>query len=66
MTNSPPLEEKKPWYKNLFLWYFIIGAVTLTLIRPLLRREPRRPRSRAGWLPSNSSIKMVSHLPSMT
>jgi protein SCO1/2 len=43
MTDSTPIEDKKPWYKNLFLWYFIIGAVTLTLIRPLLRREPPPP-----------------------
>ena len=40
MNTNP---DKKPWYKNLFLWYFIIGAVTLTLIRPLLRREPPAP-----------------------
>jgi protein SCO1/2 len=35
--------SKKPWYKNLFLWYFLIGAITLTLMRPLLRREPPPP-----------------------
>ena len=38
-----PSDGKKPWYKNLFFWYFIIGAVSLTLIRPLLRREPEPP-----------------------
>lgn len=38
-----PDQSKKPWYKNLFLWYFVIGAVTLTLMRPLLRREPPPP-----------------------
>jgi len=36
-------EEKKPWYKNLFLWYFVIGVVSLTAIRPFLRREPPPP-----------------------
>ncbi len=36
-------EEKKPWYKNIFLWYFVIGVVTLTALRPFLRREPPPP-----------------------
>jgi len=36
-------EEKKPWYKNLFFWYFVIGVVTLTALRPFLRREPPPP-----------------------
>jgi protein SCO1/2 len=36
-------EDKKPWYKNLFLWYFVIGVVTLTALRPFLRREPPPP-----------------------
>ncbi len=36
-------ENKKPWYKNLFLWYFVIGVITLTLLRPVLRREPPPP-----------------------
>lgn len=40
---TDPVSEKKPWYRNIFLWYFIIGVVTLTLIRPLLRREPPPP-----------------------
>jgi len=38
-----PSEDKKPWYKNLFLWYFIIGVITLTALRPFLRREPPPP-----------------------
>jgi protein SCO1/2 len=36
-------EDKKPWYKSLFLWYFVIGVVTLTALRPFLRREPPPP-----------------------
>jgi len=36
-------EDKKPWYKNLFFWYFVIGVVTLTALRPFLRREPPAP-----------------------
>ena len=46
-----PSPEKKPWYKNIFLWYFIIGVVSLTLIRPLLRREPPPPPV-VGQLPA--------------
>ncbi len=36
-------KDKKPWYKNLFRWYFVIGVVTLTLLRPFLRHEPPPP-----------------------
>ena len=36
-------EDRKPWYKNLFFWYFVIGVVTLTALRPFLRREPPAP-----------------------
>jgi len=38
-----PTADNKPWYKNLFFWYFVIGVVTLTLLRPFLRREPSPP-----------------------
>lgn len=38
-----PSEEKKPWYKNLFLWYFVIGCITLIALRPFLKREPPPP-----------------------
>lgn len=33
----------KPWYKSIFLWYFVIGVVTLTALRPFLKREPPPP-----------------------
>ena len=35
--------QKKPWYKNPFLWYFLIGAATLTILRPFLRHAPPAP-----------------------
>jgi protein SCO1/2 len=38
-----PTEDNKPWYKNLFFWYFVIGVVTLTALRPFLKREPPPP-----------------------
>ena len=49
--------EKKPWYKNPFLWYFAIGALTITLMRPLLRREPPPPPV-VGQVPA---FELVDH-----
>ena len=40
---SVPAEPRRAWLHNPFLWAFLIGIVTLTLIRPLLRHEPPPP-----------------------
>ena len=37
------LESRTPFWKNHFLWFFLIGAATLTLMRPFLRHEPPPP-----------------------
>jgi hypothetical protein len=34
---------KRPFYKSPFFWGFIIGAVALTAIRPLMRKVPDPP-----------------------
>jgi protein SCO1 len=36
-------ESRVPLVRNPYLWAFIIGCVTITLIRPLLRRVPEPP-----------------------
>ena len=42
MSETAP-EVKPPWYKSPYLWFFIIGCVTLTALRPFLRHEPPPP-----------------------
>jgi protein SCO1/2 len=42
-------------WRNPFLWAFLIGIVTLTLMRPLLRREPAPPPV-LGTLPSYTLV----------
>lgn len=37
------MSESTPFYRNPFVIAFLAGIVTLTLIRPLLRREPEPP-----------------------
>ena len=32
-----------PWYKSPYLWFFVIGCVTLTALRPFLRHTPEPP-----------------------
>lgn len=32
-----------PWYRNIWLWAFLIGIVSVTAIRPFLRRVPPPP-----------------------
>ena len=34
---------KTPWYKSPYLWFFVIGCVTITALRPLLRHVPEPP-----------------------
>lgn len=36
-------KAKKPWHKNPFLWFALIGLITIPLMRPLLRRIPDPP-----------------------
>lgn len=36
-------EERRPILRNPFVWFFFVGIVTLTLMRPFLRREPPPP-----------------------
>jgi len=43
MNPFEPVEEKVPFYKNIYLQLFVLGAVMLTLLRPLLVREPPPP-----------------------
>jgi protein SCO1/2 len=40
---SEPTEPRTPVWRNPFVIAFLAGIVTLTLIRPLLRREPEPP-----------------------
>lgn len=41
----------KPIHKNVWLWAFLVGVFTVTLMRPLLRRIPEAPPV-LGRLPS--------------
>jgi protein SCO1/2 len=34
---------KTPWYKSPYLWFFVIGCVTITALRPFLRHVPEPP-----------------------
>jgi protein SCO1/2 len=36
-------EPRRTFLKNPYVWFFLVGAVTLTLMRPCLRREPPPP-----------------------
>ena len=35
--------SKTPWYKSPYLWFFVIGCVTITALRPFLRHVPDPP-----------------------
>jgi len=37
------LSERAPLYRNVWLWAFFLGILTLTAIRPLLRHVPEPP-----------------------
>jgi len=41
--------------RNPFIWYFFVGVIVLTLMRPLLRREPQPPPV-IGQLPHYSLV----------
>ncbi len=49
-TPRPPIEEW-PWYKNPFLWAFVVGIILLTMLRPCTRYEPE-PLPSLGQIPS--------------
>jgi cytochrome oxidase Cu insertion factor (SCO1/SenC/PrrC family) len=34
------MSDGRAWMRNPFLWAFVLGVVTLTLLRPVMRREP--------------------------
>ena len=34
---------KTPWYKSPYFWFFILGCVTITALRPFLRHVPDPP-----------------------
>lgn len=36
-------QPRTPILRNPYIWFFLVGAVTLTLMRPCLRREPPPP-----------------------
>ena len=40
MTESSP---RTPWYKSPYLWFFVLGCLTLTALRPFLRHTPEPP-----------------------
>lgn len=44
-------QPRSPLLRNPYLWFFLVGALTLTLMRPCLRREPAPPPVH-GQLPS--------------
>lgn len=53
MTNASG--ERRGFLRNPFVWYFFVGVIVLTLMRPLLRREPAPPPV-LGQLPPYSLI----------
>ncbi|MCP3980150.1 MAG: SCO family protein [bacterium] len=38
-----PAEERVPFFRNPFVWFFFVGIITITLIRPFLIFEPDPP-----------------------
>ena len=48
-------EGRVPLSRNPYVWAFVIGCVTLTLMRPLLRYEPKPPPV-LGQLPTFSLV----------
>ena len=48
-------EDRVPLRRNPYVWAFIVGCVTVTLIRPLLRYEPKPPPV-LGELPEFSLV----------
>lgn len=40
---EPAIAPRTPLHRNPYLWAFLIGCATLTLMRPLLRRVPEPP-----------------------
>ena len=50
-----PQEPRVPWTRNPWLLAFLVGCITVTLIRPLLRWEPKPPPI-LGELPAFSLV----------
>jgi hypothetical protein len=42
-ADSDEDSTKRPFYKSPFFWGFVIGAIALTAIRPLMRKVPDPP-----------------------
>jgi len=41
---GPTAARRVPLHKNPWVWAFIVGITTITLMRPLMRREPAPPQ----------------------
>lgn len=47
MTTQSPTAASRSLFRNPYVWFFFIGIITITAMRPLLRREPPPPE--IGW-----------------
>ena len=52
---GPTVRDRVPLHRNPWLWAFLLGCVTLTALRPLLRHEPPPPPV-IGQLPEFSLV----------